>query len=123
MTGRPDWHDYAACGPQHMHLFYPSHTGNQAATEAAAKALCASCPVQADCLEWALVHDEDGLWGGHTPAERDVILHERNKLTRRSHGTRAAYKRHINHGDPPCEACREANRRHQAEHRAKHHVA
>lgn len=31
-------------------------------------------------------------------------------------GTLAAYRRHLRHGEPTCEPCREANRRHRREH-------
>lgn len=37
----------------------------------AAKRICASCPVQDDCLAVALTYNEDfGIWGGLTAAER-----------------------------------------------------
>jgi len=37
----------------------------------AAKRICASCPVQDDCLAVALFFGEDfGIWGGLTAAER-----------------------------------------------------
>lgn len=38
---------------------------------AEAKAVCARCPVTAECLAYALVHDERyGVWGGKTSRER-----------------------------------------------------
>lgn len=45
--------------------------------EAAAKRICAGCPVQTNCLEWAVKHEESGIWGGTTERERE-------RLTRRS---------------------------------------
>lgn len=40
----------------------------------AAKAACERCPVQAECLEYALVSNlQDGIWGGTTPHERREI--------------------------------------------------
>lgn len=35
----------------------------------------------------------------------------------RPHGTPAAYRRHQRHGETPCEACRQARNRYQAEYR------
>lgn len=40
----------------------------------AAKRICASCPVQDDCLQVALTFNEDyGIWGGLTAAERRAL--------------------------------------------------
>ena len=35
-----------------------------------AKALCAICPVQPDCLRHAIRYDETGVWGGMNRNER-----------------------------------------------------
>ena len=35
------------------------------------KTLCAECPVRAECLAFAIVHDEYGIWGGTTKGERE----------------------------------------------------
>lgn len=41
---------------------------------AAAKRVCASCPVRTDCLAVALTYGEDfGIWGGLTAAERRAL--------------------------------------------------
>src|SRR5438270_80471 len=43
--------------------------------EAAAKAVCAPCPVLRECLDWALHTQERwGVWGGTTPEERAELL-------------------------------------------------
>ncbi|MGH8922934.1 MAG: WhiB family transcriptional regulator [Actinomycetes bacterium] len=36
----------------------------------AAKAVCRSCPVLAECRDWAMATDETGIWGATTPAQR-----------------------------------------------------
>lgn len=36
------------------------------------KRVCGACPVQQRCLEWALVHERYGVWGGMTPYERSI---------------------------------------------------
>lgn len=38
------------------------------------KKLCAGCPVRDECLDWALVHEEEGIWGGLTEKERARLL-------------------------------------------------
>lgn len=40
---------------------------------AAAKRLCAACPLAAACLAYATENVEYGIWGGLTPAERDEL--------------------------------------------------
>lgn len=45
----------------------------------AAKAVCATCPVTEECLEYALTHRiAHGVWGGKSGRERDVILRDRD---------------------------------------------
>lgn len=39
-----------------------------------AKEICATCPVAAECLTWAIeTNQSEGIWGGHTPKERRSI--------------------------------------------------
>lgn len=71
------WTDRAACRAEGTdpELFFPvSYSGPALWQVAAAKAVCARCPVAADCLSWALRAGEtDGIWGGTTPEERRAI--------------------------------------------------
>lgn len=69
---RPDWMDEAAC-KKRTDLFFP---GEHGMTEiAAAKRICADCPVRVDCLHYALDHGEkDGVWGGKSGEQRRVML-------------------------------------------------
>ncbi len=40
-----------------------------------AKGICLGCPVQRECLEFALrVHEPHGIWGGLTESERRHLL-------------------------------------------------
>jgi WhiB family redox-sensing transcriptional regulator len=40
-----------------------------------AKAICASCPVQSNCLSWALrTREPYGVWGGLSVEEREQRL-------------------------------------------------
>lgn len=39
-----------------------------------AKTYCSDCPVKRDCLNYALLYDEAGIWGGTTETDRNLIL-------------------------------------------------
>lgn len=56
----------AACRGHGHDLFF----SDEALDVLAAKAICAACPVQAECLQKALDNDEHGIWGGLTEVER-----------------------------------------------------
>ena len=79
---RPGWFDDAACKGQDPSMWHPDGTDNQRQA-AKAIAICRRCPVQRDCLEHALQHDEWlGVWGGTQPSERHRIAARRNGTTR-----------------------------------------
>ena len=40
---------------------------------AAAKAICSSCPLKLQCLEYAMKNYEVGVWGGTTEHQRDEL--------------------------------------------------
>jgi WhiB family redox-sensing transcriptional regulator len=76
----------------------------KAQTQAAAKAVCARCPVREDCLDHALETGEQfGIWGGLTADERREIRHRPVRLppSEAPHGTRARYQ-----AGCPCIPCR-----------------
>lgn len=53
-------------------LWHPDQGDSRSA--ATARRICRSCPVQADCLAYALVHNEPlGIWGGTTERQRRDI--------------------------------------------------
>lgn len=61
------WVAEAVCAQVDPDLWYPDHI----LASGPAKALCATCPVQAECLTAALDQDEQyGVWGGTTPRDR-----------------------------------------------------
>ena len=86
------WVKYAACRRPGVdpELFFPvSESGPAARQVAAAKAICARCPVAADCRAWALRAGEPaGIWGGTTPTERQLLRRARREGT--GAGERAA---------------------------------
>ncbi|MFC5066356.1 WhiB family transcriptional regulator, partial [Actinomycetospora atypica] len=55
------WQQRALCAQTDPDAFFPE----QGASTAEAKAVCARCPVTAECLEHVLAHDERfGVWAG-----------------------------------------------------------
>ena len=74
----PSWMNRGACRGSGVNFF--PHRSQSAA---AARAVCARCPVQAACLDFALDGAEVGVWGGCTEKERDRILRERGRFPRR----------------------------------------
>ena len=69
---RDDWRDVALCRDTDPDLFFPVGTTGPAIEQIAqARAVCATCEVQAPCLEFALVTNQDsGVWGGTSEEER-----------------------------------------------------
>lgn len=123
------WRDQAACTEVDPDLMFPD---SKPADIQAARAVCAVCPVVAECLAAAMAeegntskHNRWGIRGGLTPTQRRR-LHERQakRRTRAAQakkkeapaprpiaecGTRSGYQRHRNAGEPACDACRQAN--------------
>ncbi|MFF1819326.1 WhiB family transcriptional regulator [Kribbella sp. NPDC058245] len=77
------WILAAACREEDPELFFPIGTTGPSLRQAeAAKRVCARCPVQADCLEWALETGQDaGIWGGTTDTERRLLKRTRTATT------------------------------------------
>jgi WhiB family redox-sensing transcriptional regulator len=73
---KTDWRHEAACRDEDPELFFPvSEMGPGARQAEAAKAVCARCPVRAQCLEYALDNGLDyGIFGGTTERERRGLL-------------------------------------------------
>jgi hypothetical protein len=92
---KPDWRDDAECATdqyaKHRDLWFPSHGDHEAI--AAAKRVCATCPVRTACLDDALAeeggrsHDgRHGIRGGLGPRGR----RRRYEQTRKSRQQAAA---------------------------------
>ena len=61
------WQDRALCAQTDPEAFFPEKGGSTRE----AKRVCRSCEVRAECLEYALEHDERfGIWGGMSERER-----------------------------------------------------
>ena len=70
------WMVDAGCADADPVVFFADH--GRPATEA--KAICAGCPVRAECLDFALAGSERfGIWGGLTEKERRVEARRRKQ--------------------------------------------
>lgn len=78
LFGNPDpWTSEARCVETDADVFFPE-PGFHAAD--VAKKICQQCEVVAECLEAALKrHERYGVYGGHTPKERELISRQRRK--------------------------------------------
>jgi len=67
LAGSPCWWFAGLCAQTDPELFFPEKGGSVRE----AKAVCAGCPVRAQCLAHALAHGERyGVWGGLSEPER-----------------------------------------------------
>ena len=72
------WRSQALCRDTDPELFFPIGTTGAALLQIEqARAVCRQCPVQADCLDFALATNQDsGIWGGTSEEERRVLRRE-----------------------------------------------
>ncbi|GAA4759331.1 WhiB family transcriptional regulator [Actinomycetospora chibensis] len=97
------WQTRGACRDTDPELFFPPDDGQGLAdTEgvqvqvAAARQVCRFCPVQRECLAWALDSGQDhGIWAATTPGERRVMRYLR------AHGVPDP----VADAEPMCPAC------------------
>jgi hypothetical protein len=77
-TRNPLWHLDAACAGVDPEVFYPLELGPDSVGVAAAKRVCAGCPVRAECLADVMAAEDParrwGISGGTTPTERNAIF-------------------------------------------------
>lgn len=72
-----DWELEADCrGTKTPEDFFPS----QGVNPTNARKICPSCPVQSECLNYGIIYDEPGIWGGMTKKERKRLNYLRPKL-------------------------------------------
>ena len=81
-----EWQLSAACrGLASASFFHPDgeRGASRVRREQAAKAICATCPVRQDCLDWALkVGEPYGVWGGKTSEERALLSNQHTAIPR-----------------------------------------
>ncbi len=78
------WQWRAACRGEDANLFFPpNHVEEREARilrEQQAKAICATCPVRIECLEYAVrTRESHGIWGGLNELERRILIRHRER--------------------------------------------
>lgn len=64
------WQDAALCAQVDPEIFFPEKGGSTRE----AKLVCHACEARAECLDYALEHDEPhGVWGGMSERERRLL--------------------------------------------------
>lgn len=78
-----DWRSQGACLHADPDVFFPISVAGASATQVrTARAICAGCPVQPDCISFAVEHREiQGIWGGTTDEERKKLRRARARIT------------------------------------------
>ena len=72
------WRERAACVGRDPELFFAVGSGERAERQiAAAKQVCAACPVTRRCAEVALASGYEGVWGGLDDGERRRLRQRR----------------------------------------------
>lgn len=84
--------------------------------------ICRTCPIETQCLDYALRHYVTGIWGGTTERQRQAIRRERGIVIQQeiNHGTPGGYRTHRRRGEIPCAECHAASVR---DNRRKHALA
>lgn len=80
LPDRP-WLAQAACRDKSPDIFFYRST-EHLTKGPIARAICARCPVRAECAEWGIRHEEFGVWGGLSGRQRMVERRRRGiKIT------------------------------------------
>ena len=67
------WQERSLCAQTDPEAFFPEKGGSTRE----AKRICVGCEVKAECLTYALMHDERfGIWGGLSERERRRLKRE-----------------------------------------------
>ncbi len=79
-----DWRSLGACQNADPELFFPIVAAGPGLMQAArAKAVCARCEVQPECLRFAMESVQDhGVWGGKTEEERRALRRAKSRQAR-----------------------------------------
>lgn len=72
-----DWRTEGACRDMPPDMFFPLAADSQEARDA--KTVCSVCPVQAECREWGLANESQGIWGGLDESARRSIRRYRRR--------------------------------------------
>ena len=74
------WQRRAACRSLPPELFFPNVNAPGCEEDVErALAVCQGCEVRPACLEFAIVTNQVGIWGGHTEEQRRAIKRARRR--------------------------------------------
>lgn len=121
-----DWRLQALCRQVDPELFFPEGDHPVIAARQA-KAVCRQCPVQLECLEYALTNNETfGVWGGMTARERRDLPYKTPRTRdecRNGHEFTPENTRVSPNGTRRCRACASAYERERNQRRRAGEVA
>lgn len=109
------WTEFAACR-LHQSPLFTSDTLPRRQELAALAAICADCPVIAECAETAARSRAYGFWAGRwwDGTGEDMVVDV--------HGTEAGARRHQRRGERPCPSCARASALRAAERKQRRAV-
>lgn len=82
----PNWMNHAPCKGLGTMFFDETHR----TVVREAQKICAECTYSSECLDYALKHEEIGIWAGTTTNERAKILRaQRKEMKKAAHYTQA----------------------------------
>lgn len=70
------------CREVGLEIFFPEREDNFRESYRAARLICSGCVVKQECLQWAIHHEDHGMWGGTTPKDRREIRKRKNIILR-----------------------------------------
>lgn len=71
----PAWMKDAACKGKDLQPFFST----KSADKDSATKICSICPVKGECLDYALVFDLSGTWGGLTELQRTRMYKDEHR--------------------------------------------
>lgn len=77
---KPDMPNALCIGKQEMFYTNLPYNIQERAKEQRAKQLCLACVHLNECREWAIAHEDYGIWGGTTEKERTALRRKMNIL-------------------------------------------
>ena len=129
-----EWRKDAACLGHPVEHWFPEN--KEIEEQELAMRICHGCPVKTECLEYSLLHEQDGIWGGVNQTDRQKLRKQRririrvpNGEPRANHsncGTNAGYvvlyRYNKANPDNPKEMCRHCLLAHQLYNEIKYRV-
>ena len=114
----PNWRNAAACADPDTYVdptwFHPEADSitERHNIETKAKQVCATCPVTAECLTFAIVTRSEGIAGGTNPDERLALTRREQRLTHQYNNCDCGARKRV--GSQRCQTCTSAYRRQKA---------